>query len=305
MLFSTLIWATPPPIINGTELTEGYEEVGALVASNGVEDVLFCSGTLIAPKYFLTAAHCISAMSSYDEQGLDIKVIFGHIQEEPVQVSGIERWVSHPDFEPSTLNHDLGIVVLETELSITTPLISDAIPDDSWFDRPAVYVGWGVTSDGAVDADTKRYANIPYYFFDAWTHYGVDLSGQTNLCTGDSGGPMYFSPSEANPVLLIGVNSFVFSILDPEVPCLGGGSGSVRLDRYIDWLAQEAPGIQIWEDADVDSGLSEDISEENSESETDQETEKNKEQRATCNNFSSEFGGLGFFWLLAVLYRRQ
>ena len=38
---------------------------------------------------------------------------------------------------------------------------------------------------------------------------------------------------------LIGVNSFVFSITDEDLPCTQGGTGSIRIDQYAQWIAEE------------------------------------------------------------------
>jgi hypothetical protein len=51
---------SPRPIINGTADGEAHPNVGGLVSPTQYSDGtwLYCSGTLISPTVFLTAAHC-------------------------------------------------------------------------------------------------------------------------------------------------------------------------------------------------------------------------------------------------------
>ena len=56
-----LAWAAPADAItNGTADENGHPNVGGLVAAQAYSDGtwVYCSGTLIAPRVFLTAAHC-------------------------------------------------------------------------------------------------------------------------------------------------------------------------------------------------------------------------------------------------------
>ena len=148
------------------------------------------------------------------------------------------------------------------------------------------------------------------YFFDASTHYGVDLEGMTNLCTGDSGGPMYFQPQEDDPWVLVGVNSFVFSIVDSEVPCLGGGAGSVRVDQHLDWLQAEVPDLQIWlyeaEQEELEEGEPEEDSEEDPDSiEPDTAAPIEKERVSGCHTVSAQEESWCWFICGMILFRRR
>src|SRR3954452_18387902 len=58
---ASLVLAAPAgAITNGSADGNGHPNVGGLVADQAYSDGtwIYCSGTLIAPKVFLTAAHC-------------------------------------------------------------------------------------------------------------------------------------------------------------------------------------------------------------------------------------------------------
>ncbi len=251
MLFFSLhlALANPPPIINGEEAGELHPEVAGLVASEGSDLNLFCSATLIHPRFLITAGHCIDAVEQYAEQGKSLSGLFGPARAAPTETVAMLNWWKHPEYEPGTLNHDLGLIELAEAVELTPVPLSLLPPEEAWLDLPMRYVGWGVTSDGGSDADTKRFADMPYYFYDEQFHYGIDFSGTVNLCTGDSGGSLFqYGGADGSELLLVGVNSFVFSLTEEGPPCEGGGAGSVRLDAHQEWIRSTVPELDIWEE---------------------------------------------------------
>ena len=62
---------------------DGHPNVGAMIVQepDGVK-YLYCSGTLIAPDVFLTAAHCTAAAAFYGAEPHDVYVTFDQVYDE-------------------------------------------------------------------------------------------------------------------------------------------------------------------------------------------------------------------------------
>ena len=110
----------PPPIVNGTTTTD-FRSVVFMSAATGGGWGGVCSGTLIAPKWVLTAAHCI-------EGAADIDVYIGYNM--TGSSSGVERrvwvndWIPHPEYTGSSSYISNDVALLELGVSITdiTPM---------------------------------------------------------------------------------------------------------------------------------------------------------------------------------------
>ncbi len=265
MLFALVLTAfadVPPPIVNGAE-TEDYRAVIHLVAidsrGNGGG---YCSGTLIAADWVLTAAHCVEALDDYDRQGNTNYAMFGYdINSAAGQEAFVEidEWYEHPGYNTNDIDNgdDIGIVHLVRPIAGLDfmPVYKDGFTRSDEGDDFR-YVGFGITSDRAWDSGVKRTADIPLLQYDSGIAYGYDQEDQQNVCSGDSGGAMFKIRSDG-VLELAGVNSFVTD--RDSTPCVGGMSGATRVDNQLDWIEGYTPVFSADEleesdaDADADS----------------------------------------------------
>ena len=244
-LFTTLAFATepaPPPIVNGS-ITLDFVQVGAIMAySEQYGGMSFCSGTLIDEMWVATAAHCLEAVEEYAGYGMDIYFLLGHnlYSEDGVDYyDTVADWIIHPEYSGSSgyISSDIGLMELSTGISEVEPVpLSQEVPSELWIGEYLDYVGWGVTRDEGQDSGKKRTTSIPYNAMDDTFIYAYDPD--TNLCSGDSGGAALRWTEEG--YTLAGVNSFVFSVQGSQ-PCVGGASGSTRIDAYYDWIREYVP----------------------------------------------------------------
>ncbi|MEN9809082.1 MAG: hypothetical protein RLZZ488_649 [Pseudomonadota bacterium] len=168
-----------------------------------------CSGTIISDKYVLTASHCVT--NSANLSGW--KVVFG---------ANIYSTLSRPvvrvindNVTASLLLPDIAIVEISGGLpsgyvaallpTAQTPIATNSILTIAGYGR------WSNTSTGSgillQGSGTMLGSAKSHYIL-------VGMSGQTQHCKGDSGGPTYVN--EAGKMMVVGVTSH------GAVPCTQG-----------------------------------------------------------------------------------
>ena len=189
-------------ITNGSPDGNGHPSVGGLVAAVAYSDGtwIYCSGTLISPTVFLTAAHC-------DEGTSRVRVTFSSAyQGGDTTYAG--TFHADPAYDQAQSDpHDLAVVVLDKPVKGLTPARLPAA--GSLANLPATQqftsVGYGayeVTNQPGGHAylydDVRGVATGTLNAVNAaWLRISMNPStGNGGTCYGDSGGPNFLGTSD-------------------------------------------------------------------------------------------------------------
>jgi secreted trypsin-like serine protease len=198
-VLGALALATPAgAITNGTPDGNRHPNVGGLVAPTAFSDGtwLYCSGTLIAPTVFLTAAHC------GDAEGERVRVTFDTAYQDG---DTVYAGTFHPDplyGHDQSDPHDIAVVVLDKAVKGIAPAKLPAAGSLSSLSGSQQFTSVGY---GAYEV-TNGPGGHQYLYNDvrmvatgtlnsinkAWLRISMNPStGNGGTCYGDSGGPNF------------------------------------------------------------------------------------------------------------------
>jgi hypothetical protein len=219
ILISVLFFVLPARAITFGQLDRGrHPNVGALVVEFGDPAELgpFCSGTLISPTVFLTAAHCIQALESLGIE--EWWVTFSRRADSTATLLTGTAFVA-PGANAGGFNDplDLAVVVLDARVTGITPA---RLPSEGLLDQTTLKgakftaVGYGATRDtqqGGFDAIAdnvdRRFATQFFLSLQkAWLLLSMNpATGSGGTCYGDSGGPHFLGGPRSNLIVSITV----------------------------------------------------------------------------------------------------
>jgi secreted trypsin-like serine protease len=198
LLAALLLGAAPVlAITNGQPDGAGHPNVGGLVAPSAYSDGtwLYCSGTLISPTVFLTAAHC-------DEGTPRVVVTFDTAYQDGDQTY-TGTWYADPLYTHAQNDpHDLAVVVFDKRIKGISPAQLPAagslanLPGSQQF-ASVGYGAYEVTNEPGghryLYNDMRMAATGTLNSINpAWLRISMNpATGNGGTCYGDSGGPNF------------------------------------------------------------------------------------------------------------------
>jgi len=234
-----------PRIINGTQVSQNDNTWRFIVALkyNGSQ---YCGGSLIAPNWVLTAAHCLSneytgepyVATISDTVGAGSYHLGSTINYE------IKRFIIHPAYNFNTLDNDIALIELDTNVTAINPILYDTAYALS-VDTQTKVAGWGNMSTNSENYPKNlREALTPILDFNqcnSSSSYEGELTknmlcagyfvSNRDSCQGDSGGPLIVDNT------LVGIVSW------GNEKCATDGYPGIytKVQNYTNWIKSYVP----------------------------------------------------------------
>jgi hypothetical protein len=224
LVLMLVVGVLPAAAITGGELDEGrHPNVGLMYALDEDGERLWrCSGTLIEPRVFLTAGHCVEAPAARARVWFDGDLTVSEEYPDGGETSIEGTPIPHPEYDWGDSDpHDVGVVILdEAPAGIEPALLPD--PDlltqlkkdrtlEGGYEEGVYFksVGYGRILESwpppeLVSSPIRRVSESEFV---ALTKVFLHLSQKAvfeeeGSCFGDSGGPILWTDPNGNEIIV-------------------------------------------------------------------------------------------------------
>jgi secreted trypsin-like serine protease len=188
-------------------------------ASTSIDTQAQCTGTVIAPQWIVSAAHCAFRPDGQGVDGMVTLTGVGDLNDPAGEAIVADRLVVHPDWDPDSLTGDALLIHLGSPSSASPHAVAQ--PGGRYYTQPNVpnAAGWGATDEKAeIGTELLKEAYLEIQDDDtcAFCARGFDAATQTcagtkdtaGACKGDSGGPLIVFDEATDAPVLFGLTSY-------------------------------------------------------------------------------------------------
>ncbi len=217
-----------------------HPAVGRLMRGGGG----FCTGTLIASKVILTAAHCVDAAKQAAQQNQKLE-FFTEIPASGANPAQTKKYeidktllLNHPQWNSNAaLGFDIGVMVLKAAIPATeaTPIAWNALEiNNLWQWQSPLFLGYGLIRAYPSVQSTNTKQGVALGIVRVQRDRLLYYAAEQGICSGDSGGPALLKIQDQ--LRVIAVNSYVTSnVSGNQSACNWLGAG-MRTDAYAVFL---------------------------------------------------------------------
>ncbi|XP_063913223.1 brachyurin-like [Zophobas morio] len=211
----------------------------------------FCGGTLYLSEWVITAGQCVDGAVLFTITTISFGADTLENEDDSRVTVATSTYFLHPDYNPQTLENDIGIIRLRMPITHTNYIkaIETLATTDLTIGNQLFTLGWGQTSD----SDPSLAARLQVLYAVAITNeecrqvYGFQITDEmvcivgsynNGICYGDTGGPLV-EVLRLGTRRLAGIASFISSngceSTDP--------SGFTRITPYVSWITNVTRGF--------------------------------------------------------------